>query len=689
MHKFGHFITKYKNLVLIISVILLIPAIIGMKATRINYDMLTYLPKDIDTVKGEDILKNDFNMGTYSIIIVDKMKAKYVLTLEERLKKVNTVEKVASIYDITGTAIPKEALPDEIKNKVYSDDSTLILVTMKDGISTDATLDAIKEIREVTGEQCKVASMSGVILDTKNLSDSEVTIYVLIAVALCLVILQLALNSYFAPFLILLNIGIAIVYNMGTNFFLGEISYITKAISAVLQLGVTMDFAIFLYHSYLQEKEHAKNNDEAMSIAIGKTMVSVVGSSITTIAGFLALCSMRLALGKDIGIVMAKGVLIGLICAITILPSLILVFDKAITKTKHKEILPKFVHLKNFNIKHYKALIVVFIAILPFAIWGYTHTQVYYNLDSSLPDTLLSVQANKELKEKFDIVTTEVLLVDKSTPNYKVNQMLNEINNVDGVSWTLGYTDLLGTSVPVDSLPDNIKSIFTNDKYQMIIINSKYELATDELNSQIKNINEIVNKYDSTAILAGEGPLMNDLVEISNHDFNSVNWVSIAVIFVLMIFTLKSAILPVILICVIEFAIFINMGIPAYTKNVLPFVASIVIGTIQLGATIDYAILITTKYIGERNGGKDKFKAIDYALGTSINSIVVSALCFFGSTFGVAVYSKIAMISSLCTLMSRGALISMAVVVTMLPAFLLLFDKIICKTTKGLTSVKN
>ena len=689
MHKFGHFITKYKNLVLIISVILLIPAIIGMKATRINYDMLTYLPKDIDTVKGEDILKNDFNMGTYSIIIVDKMKAKDVLTLEERLKKVNTVEKVASIYDITGTAIPKEALPDEIKNKVYSDDSTLILVTMKDGISTDATLDAIKEIREVTGEQCKVASMSGGILDTKNLSDSEVTIYVLIAVALCLVILQLALNSYFAPFLILLNIGIAIVYNMGTNFFLGEISYITKAISAVLQLGVTMDFAIFLYHSYLQEKEHAKNNDEAMSIAIGKTMVSVVGSSITTIAGFLALCSMRLALGKDIGIVMAKGVLIGLICAITILPSLILVFDKAITKTKHKEILPKFVHLKNFNIKHYKALIVVFIAILPFAIWGYTHTQVYYNLDSSLPDTLLSVQANKELKEKFNIVTTEVLLVDKSTPNYKVNQMLNEINNVDGVSWTLGYTDLLGTSVPVDSLPDNIKSIFTNDKYQMIIINSKYELATDELNSQIKNINEIVNQYDSTAILAGEGPLMNDLVEISNHDFNSVNWVSIAVIFVLMIFTLKSAILPVILICVIEFAIFINMGIPAYTKNVLPFVASIVIGTIQLGATIDYAILITTKYIGERNGGKDKFKAIDYALGTSINSIVVSALCFFGSTFGVAVYSKIAMISSLCTLMSRGALISMAVVVTMLPAFLLLFDKIICKTTKGLTSVKN
>ena len=689
MLDFARKICKNKTLILIIAILLLIPSFLGMKATRVNYDILVYLPENIETMQGQNILQNNFNMGSYSIVLLDNMKTKDIKKLEEKFRNTDNVEKVVGVSDILGTNIPVEMIPDDIKDKVYKDGTTALLVTFKEGISSDKTLETIETLRSMTDKQCKISGMSATVLDTRDLSNSEVVIYVAIAVVLCFIILQLALDSYVAPVFLLLNIGIAILYNMGTNIFLGEISYITKAISAVLQLGVTMDFAIFLYHSYLQEKEHTKNNDEAMSIAIGKTMVSVVGSSITTIAGFLALCSMRLALGKDIGIVMAKGVLIGLICAITILPSLILVFDKAITKTKHKEILPKFVHLKNFNIKHYKALIVVFIAILPFAIWGYTHTQVYYNLDSSLPDTLLSVQANKELKEKFNIVTTEVLLVDKSTPNYKVNQMLNEINNVDGVSWTLGYTDLLGTSVPVDSLPDNIKSIFTNDKYQMIIINSKYELATDELNSQIKNINEIVNKYDSTAILAGEGPLMNDLVEISNHDFNSVNWVSIAVIFVLMIFTLKSAILPVILICVIEFAIFINMGIPAYTKNVLPFVASIVIGTIQLGATIDYAILITTKYIGERNSGKDKFKAIDYALRTSINSIVVSALCFFGSTFGVAVYSKIAMISSLCILMSRGALISMAVVVTMLPAFLLLFDKIICKTTKGLTSVKN
>ena len=688
--KFGEFVTKFKYVILVVSILLLIPSYFGMQATRINYDVLTYLPDDVETIQGENILKSDFGMGTYSIVIVDdKMKAKDVLKLEEDLKKIDTVGNVASIYDVLGTSIPKEALPDSIKNKVYSDDSTIIFITMTDGISTDATLDAVEEIRNVVGEDCKVAGMSGGILDTRDLSESEVFIYVLIAVILCVIILQLALDSYFAPFLLLLNIGIAIMYNMGTNIWLGEISYITKAISAVLQLGVTMDFAIFLYHSYLQEKEHAKNNDEAMSIAIGKTMVSVLGSSTTTIAGFLALCSMRLTLGKDIGIVMAKGVLFGLICVLTVLPALLLIFDKAITKTKHKEVLPKFVKLKDFNIKHYKGIIVAFLIILPFSIWGYTHTKVYYNLDSSLPDTLLSVQANNELHDDFDIVTTEILLVDRSTPDYKVTQMMDEIKNVDGVTWTLGYTDVLGTAVPVDSLPDSIKNVFVSDKYQMIIINSKYELATDELNAQIKQINEIINKYDDTAILAGEGPLMNDLVEISNHDFNSVNWVSIGVIFLLMIFTLRSASLPVILVCVIEFAIFINMGIPAYTGKVLPFVASIVIGTIQLGATIDYAILITTKYITERKNGKDKFQAIDYALGTSINSIMVSALCFFGSTFGVAVYSQIEMISSLCMLMARGALISMAVVISVLPAFLIAFDKLICKTTAGLTKVNN
>ena len=688
MLKFGQFVTKHKKIILIIAIILLIPSILGMKATRTNYNILAYLPSDLETVQGQDVLADDFHRGAYAILVVDNMPSKDILKLEDKIKKVSTVKDVASVADATGTSIPKEALPDEIKNKIYSGDETIIFVTFENAISDDQTMDAVSEIKKIAGTQCKVSGMTATLLDTKDLSDREVSIYVLIAVALCLLILQLALDSYFAPFLILINIGIAILYNMGTNIMFGEISYITKAISAVLQLGVTMDFAIFLYHSYLQEKETAKDNDEAMSIAIGKTMTSVLGSATTTIAGFLALCTMRLTLGKDIGLVMAKGVLFGLICVITVLPALILIFDKAIQKTRHKALLPKFEHLKNFNIKHYKAIAVIFLIMVPFAVWGYSHTQSYYNLDGDLPKDLPSVEANTDVKDKFHVVTAETLLIDKNMPEYKVEEMLEKIDKIDGIRWTLSYTDLLGTSVPVDSLPDSIKSIFIGSKYQMIIIDSDYELATDELTNQISEINKIIKEYDNDAILAGEGPLMNDLVEIADHDFNSVNYVSMAVIFIIMIINLKSFALPILLMIAIEFAIFINMGIPAYTGTKLPFVASIVIGTIQLGATIDYAILITTKYIGERKAGKDKFKAIGYALGTSINSVAVSALCFFGATFGVGIYSEIAMISSLCILMARGALISGAVVITVLPAFLLIFDKWICKTTKGLTKIK-
>ena len=688
MLKFGQFVTKHKKIILIIAIILLIPSILGMKATRTNYNILAYLPSDLETVQGQDVLADDFHRGAYAILVVDNMPSKDILKLEDKIKKVSTVKDVASVADATGTSIPKEALPDEIKNKIYSGDETIIFVTFENAISDDQTMDAVSEIKKIAGTQCKVSGMTATLLDTKDLSDREVSIYVLIAVALCLLILQLALDSYFAPFLILINIGIAILYNMGTNIMFGEISYITKAISAVLQLGVTMDFSIFLYHSYLQEKETAKDNDEAMSIAIGKTMTSVLGSATTTIAGFLALCTMRLTLGKDIGLVMAKGVLFGLICVITVLPALILIFDKAIQKTRHKALLPKFEHLKNFNIKHYKAIAVIFLIMVPFAVWGYSHTQSYYNLDGDLPKDLPSVEANTDVKDKFHVVTAETLLIDKNMPEYKVEEMLEKIDKIDGIRWTLSYTDLLGTSVPVDSLPDSIKSIFIGSKYQMIIIDSDYELATDELTNQISEINKIIKEYDNDAILAGEGPLMNDLVEIADHDFNSVNYVSMAVIFIIMIINLKSFALPILLMIAIEFAIFINMGIPAYTGTKLPFVASIVIGTIQLGATIDYAILITTKYIGERKAGKDKFKAIDYALGTSINSVAVSALCFFGATFGVGIYSEIAMISSLCILMARGALISGAVVITVLPAFLLIFDKWICKTTKGLTKIK-
>lgn len=690
MEKFGQFICKHKVAILIISLLLLIPSIIGYKATRVNYDILVYLPDNIETIKGENILADDFDMGAFSVVILENMQSKDIIELEKQFREVGNVEKVVGLTDIIGTDVPLEMLPDEVKDKLYKDNTTPILVTFKDGISEDTTMETVEKLREISNENCKISGMTATVLDTRNLSDSEVIIYVMIAVALCLIILQLALDSYLAPVLMLLNIGMAVLYNMGTNAFLGQTSYITKAISAVLQLGVTMDFAIFLYHSYKAEKEKASNNDEAMATAIAKTLVSVLGSSLTTIAGFLALCSMNLTLGKDIGLVMAKGVLIGVITAVTTLPAMLLVFDKWVEKTKHKEILPRFEKVKNFNLKHYKAILVAFIVILPFAVYGYTHTENYYNLNKSLPDTLNSIQANNELKDKFDMVSTELLLVDKNMPDYKLNEMLDKIESLDGIEWTLSYSKISKeVNIPKEMLPKDITSIFESDKYQMVIINSKYEIATNELNSQIEEVNKIIKEYDDTAILAGEGPLMKDLVEISDHDFNSVNTVSIAIILVIMVFVLKSVSLPIILIAAIEFAIFINMGIPAYTGTIIPFIASIVIGTIQLGATIDYAILITTKYKTARIEGKDKHQAIDEALGTSIQSIIVSALCFFGATFGVGMYSKIEMIGSLCSLMARGAIISMATVLTVLPAFLIVFDKIICKTTVNMRRLSN
>ena len=688
MQKISSFIVKHNKLILILAVILLIPSIIGYKSTRINYDILTYLPDTIKTVQGEDILSKDFKTGAYSIVVLDNMPTKDILKLEDIVKQeIDNVEVCASIADVVGEEIPIEMLPDEIKNKVYKDGSTLMMVTFKDAISSDETMQSIEKIREITDERCKISGMSATLLDTRSLSESEILIYVVIAVALCLVILQLALDSFVAPVLLLLNIGFAILYNMGTNIFLGQISYITRAISAVLQLGVTMDFAIFLYHSFVAEKEHTKNINEAMSIAISKTMTSVIGSSLTTIAGFLALCSMDLTLGKDIGIVMAKGVLFGLVCVITVLPALILTFNKAIEKTKHKEVLPKFKTITRFVTKHYIILAIAFVVILPIAYYGYKNTEVYYKLDASLPESLASVSANKEVKEKFKIVSPEILLVDSNLSDDKINKMLDEIDNIDGIDWSLSLSKLSKAGIPTEMLPDDLTKKIKNEKYQLVVINSKYEMATNELNKQIEEVNKVIEKYDKNAILAGEGPLMNDLVEVSDHDFNSVNTVSIAIIFVIMVFVLKSISLPVILICIIEFAIFINMGIPFYTHTTLPFVASIVIGTIQLGATIDYAILITTKYIEMRKQGKNKHEAIEYAVGTSVNSIFVSGLCFFGATFGVGVYSNIEMIGSLCTLMARGAIVSTITVVLMLAAFLMIFDKVICKTTIGMKNI--
>lgn len=688
MHKFGKAICKHRKLILIFALFLLVPSLIGIKATRINYDILIYLPSEVETIKGENILSNEFNMGAFSVIILENMQTKEIIKLEDKIKEIENVQKVVSIADVLGPSIPTEMLPDDIKNRVYKDNETIMLVTFKDQISSDTTMKAVETLREITDERCKISGMTSTVLDTRNLSNSEITIYIIIAVVLCLLVLEIALDSYIAPFLLLLNIGIAILYNMGSNIFLGEISYITKAISAVLQLGVTMDFAIFLYHSYMQEKEQIKDINEAMANAITKTLLSVVGSSLTTIAGFLALCSMNLTLGKDIGLVMAKGVLCGVICVVTILPSMILTLNEIIEKTKHKEFLPKFEFIKNLILKRYWIIIILFIIILPIAFYGYINTDIYYNLDKSLPDSLESVTANNELKEKFDMVSMELLLVDKDIPNYEINKMLDEIENLEGIKWTIGYPKLSKLGIPKEILPNDVLDIFENEDYQMIIINSEYEMATDELNAQVEKANEIIKRYDENAILAGEGPLMKDLVEISNHDFNSVNSVSIVIIFIIMIVVLKSFSLPVILIAVIEFAIFINMGIPFYTNTTLPFIASIVIGTIQLGATIDYAILITTKYITNRKSGNDKKLAVSNALSTSIGSIIISGLCFFGATFGVGVYSKIEMIGSLCTLMSRGAIVSVICVLTVLPSFLIAFDKIICATTIGMKKNK-
>lgn len=689
MHKFGKVIVKYRVFILIISILLLIPSFIGMAKTRVNYDILTYLPEDNETIQGQNILKDDFGMGAYSMILVNDLPEKQILEFEEKLRKMDNVYMVASIADVLGEGIPRDILPDKIKDGIYKDESTIIMVTFKDGISTDLTLDTVEEIRKIADDKFEVTGMTAVLLDTKYLSESELTSYVLIAGLLCLIVLQIALDSFVAPILLLLNIGFAILYNMGTNYFLGEVSYITKAIAAVLQLGVTTDFAIFLYHAYVHNKEDGKDNNEAMVNAISETLSSVFGSSITTIAGFLALCGMNLTLGKDIGLVMAKGVLFGLVCVVTVLPAMILCFGKFIDKTKHKSIMPEFKHLKNFIIKYNWLIIILFIIILPIAFYGYRNTQVYFNLDAKLPKDLASIQANGHLNEKFNMSTIDMILVDSNLSDEETNELIEKIENVSGVDWVLGISKIEELGIPRMMIPDDILNKIQTDKYGLILVSSTLEVATTEMNNQLTEIEQIVEKYDDKAILAGVAPLLNDLSEIANHDFNSVNTISIGVIFVIMLFVLKSISLPVILMVVIEFAIFINMGIPYYTNTVLPFIASIVIGTIQLGATIDYAILITTKYITKRKEGKTKAETIDYSLGTSISSIVTSGLCFFAATIGVGVFSKIEIISSLCVLLSRGAIISMLAVIMLLPSLLIVFDKVVCKTTLGLGKIDN
>ncbi len=683
MKKIGEAIVKKKWFIIILTMILLIPALIGYVKTDINYDILVYLPSDIETIKGENILTDDFQMGSFAMVVAEGLPSKEVIKLEEKFKNIDTVQNVISIDDLTGTTIPTQILPSKVKETLQNDNGTLILVTFANSTSDDATLNAVSEMRNIVDKNVKIGGMSAMVLDTKELFNSEMALYVAIAAILCVLVLEIALDSYLVPILLMANIGIAILFNMGSNIFLGNISYITKAIAAVLQLGVTTDFSIFLYHKYEKAKEKYKSCEEAMSNAIYETMVSVVGSSLTTIAGFLALCTMNLTLGKDIGIVMAKGVLIGVICVLTFFPALLLVFDKAIDKTKHKQLLPEFKKVKEFVMKFYKPIFVVFLILLIPAYLAQTKTSVYYKLDESIPDDYGYSIATKTLKEDFGMVSQEMVLVKADMKDYKINQMIEEIKDVEGVNLVLSPAALSKYGISQTIIPQDIKEIFQTDNYKMIIIGSDYDIATNELNAQIEDVKKIVKSYDEEAILAGEGPLMKDLVTTTDEDFKNVNFSSIFIIFIIMLFVLRSISLPVLLVIAIEFAIFINMGIPYFTGTEIPFIASVVIGTIQLGATIDYAILMTTKYLEERKNGQDKFQAVRSALDNSISSIIVSGMCFFGATIGVGVVSKIDMIGSLCTLIARGAIISMIVVILVIPSILLLFDSLITKSTLG------
>ena len=684
MVNFGKKVVKYRVLILILGVLLLIPSVFGYLNTRVNYDVLTYLPDNIETMKGQDILVNDFGTGAFSMFIVDGMEEKDVAKLKEKIEKVDHVANVIWYDSIADISVPMSMLPDDIYDVFNSDTGTMMAIFFDEGTSSDGTMDAIAQIREIAGKQCFLSGMSAVVTDTKNLAEKETPVYVLIAVILAVVVLGLTMESFFVPLLFMLSIGMAIIYNLGSNYFMGEISYITKALAAVLQLGVTMDYSIFLMHSYAEQQvRYDGDKKRAMAHAISQTFSSVIGSSVTTIAGFIALCFMSFTLGLDIGIVMVKGVIFGVIACVTILPSMILCCDKIIEKTKHKPFLPDIGRISDKVTKRYLVYVVLFLLFLFPAIYGNNHTAVYYNLDETLPKDLPSIIANEKLKEDYDMNTTHMILVDSSVSSTDVNKMIKEMDKVDGVKWALGLDSLVGPSVPSDMIPESVSSMLKNDKYQLLLVNSEYKVASDEVNAQIKTLNKILHKYDKTGMLIGEGPLTADLIDITDQDFKTVSAVSIGIIFVIILVLFKSISLPVILVGVIEFAIFVNMGIPYYTGTKLPFVASIVIGTIQLGSTVDYAILMTTRYKRERNHGANKHDAITTAHKVSAQSIMVSALSFFAATIGVGLYSNIDMISSLCILMARGALISMVVVIFVLPSMFMVFDKVIVKTSKG------
>lgn len=689
MVAFGKKVVKFRIPILIISILLLIPAGLGYVNTRVNYDVLTYLPEDIETMQGQDILVKDFGTGAFSMFIVDGMEDKKVSALKAKIENVEHVQKVLWYDSLADISMPKSMIPKDVYEVFNSDTGTMMAIFFDEGTSSDGTMEAIGEIRKLAGKQCFLSGMSAIVTDTKNLAEKETPLYVLIAVVLAVIVLGLTMDSYFIPLLFMLSIGMAIVYNLGSNYFFGEISYITKALAVVLQLGVTLDYSIFLMHSY-EEQQVRYNGDKerAMAHAISQTFSSVIGSSVTTVAGFIALCFMTFTLGMDIGVVMVKGVILGVIACVTILPSMILCCDKWIMKTMHKPFLPDIGKISDKVTKRYMIYVILFLVLLFPAIYGNNHTAVYYNLDETLPKDLPSIIANEKLKKDYDMNTTHMILVDSSVESADVAKMIDKMDDVDGVKWALGLDALIGPAIPQDMIPNSVTDMLKNDKYQLLLVNSEYKVASDELNAQIKDLNKILHKYDKGGMLIGEGPLTADLIDITDTDFKTVSMVSIGIIFVIILILFKSISLPVILVGVIEFAIFVNMGIPYYTGTKLPFVASIVIGTIQLGSTVDYAILMTTRYKRERNHGAEKYDAITTAHRASAQSIMVSALSFFAATIGVGLYSNIDMISSLCILMARGAIISMIVVIFVLPSMFMVFDKVIVKTSKGFLPAK-
>lgn len=684
MIKFGKWIVKHKVLIVVIGLLLLVPSLIGMANTRINYDMLTYLPEDIETVKGQNILLEDFGKGAFSLIVAEGMKEREVDDLTGRLEQVGHIDTVIWYNSLADISVPMEFLPDKYYDAFNNGDATLLAVFFDTSTSSDDTIQAIKDVRKVCDERCFVTGMSALVTDLKDLCENEEIIYVGIAVGCCLIVMMLLLDSFIVPFLFLASIGMTILYNLGTNIFLGEISYITKALAAVLQLAVTMDYSIFLWHSYSEQKERYDGDKErAMAHAIKATFTSVIGSSITTVAGFIALCFMSFTLGRDLGIVMAKGVILGVLGCLTILPSLILLLDKPLEKTRHKSLIPRMDKAAGAIVKLPAVFIAIFVIVLVPAFYGYQRTGVYYDMASTLPEDIEYVVATSKLDEKFDMTNVHMALVDSDMKAKDASAMMKDMEKVDGVNFALGFNSIAGSAVPEEIIPDRLVNTLKSNNYQLILISSEYKTATDEVNAQIDELNEIIGRYDKEGMLIGEAPCTKDLITITDHDFGVVSIISIAAIFVIILFVLKSVSLPIILVSVIEFAIFINLGIPYYTGTTLPFIAPICISTIQLGSTVDYAILMTTRYKRERSLGSDKKSSVQTALSASIPSITVSALGFFAATFGVAVYSEIDIISSMCMLMARGAIISMLSVILVLPSFLTVFDKIICHSSIG------